>query len=114
MHYAGVAQQVFGSSTSDLSFLYPSRYGPDFQALGAASASQDASVCNQDTSEHNGMCNTQLDFSVGPTPFLNTPKFRFPIFYENADVSGEGFVDAARRYLNCAEGSLCIFVRLEG
>jgi hypothetical protein len=60
------------------------------------------------------MCTQEVDFSVGPTPFINTPKFRFPIFFENADVSGNGRTDAAERYLNCALGSTCLFIRLEG
>merc|ERR1712100_24018 len=96
-------------------FVYPSKNAPDFNALGnVADATQDASVCNLDVEYQNDMCNTDVDFSTGPTQFLNTPKFRFPIFYEDADIAAQGHTDAARRYLNCALGSVCIFIRLEG
>lgn len=108
------ANTAFSSDTASYPFIYPALYAPDFAALGGAAATQDASVCYRDQSYHNGMCNTDIDYSVGPTAFLSNPRNRFPIFWQDSDVSGEGFSDAARRYLNCDEGSVCIFIRLEG
>merc|ERR1712072_538845 len=110
------ANTAFDENSAKYPFIYPANNAPDFAALGDADVTQDAAVCNLDPSLQNGMCNTELDYSIGPTQFINSPHFRFPIFWEsNSDVSGAGFQDAARRYLgDCGKGSVCIFVRLEG
>lgn len=95
-------------------FLYPASNAPDFDALGAAATTQSATVCNLASEYQNNMCNSAIDFSVGPTEFINTPKFRFPIFFTDTDIVAHSFADAARRYLNCGLGSVCVFIRLDG
>ncbi len=102
------------SATAPWVLVYPSRYAPDLFEIGRAAATQDPFVCYKDTAYHNGMCTTALDLSNAPTPFVSDPKHRFPIFAEAGDISGEGFEDGSKAYLNCDRGSLCVFIRLDG
>ncbi len=105
---------MVSAATGPWPFVYPSRYAPDLFEIGRAASTQDPFVCYKDTEYHNGMCNEDLDLSQGPTKFVDNHKHRFPIFADADDISGQGFTDASAAYLNCAEGSVCIFIRLDG
>jgi hypothetical protein len=86
---------ALGDTGSAFSFLYPSFSVPD---VGGASA--DSTTDCQTT-----QCGTN-SFDDGPSKFVNDEAYRFP-FWGNYDES------SVASYLNCADESLCIFIKTD-
>merc|ERR1712210_246413 len=102
------------SPTADKGFLYPSASVPNFDsARGIGNDGTNIDNWFRCHSEVNTKYCSQYGFS-GPSLATDAPKYRFPIFQTIATLNGIGQdpADAAAKYLDCSQYSVCIFIRI--
>jgi hypothetical protein len=102
------------SPTADKGFLYPSASVPNFDsARGIGNDGTNIDNWFRCHSEVNTKYCSQYGFS-GPSLATDAPKYRFPIFQTIATLNGIGQdpADAAAKYLDCTQFSVCIFIRI--